>query len=34
MIAAEGGAPDAVKILLDAGAASNFANGGKYTAYL
>jgi len=32
MIAAEGGLPDAVKILLDAGASPNFANGGKYTA--
>lgn len=32
MIAAESGVPDAVKILLDAGANPNFANGGKYTA--
>jgi ankyrin repeat protein len=32
MIAAEAGVPDAVKILLDAGAAPNFTNGGKYTA--
>jgi len=32
MIAAEAGVPDAVKILLDAGASPNFANGGKYTA--
>jgi ankyrin repeat protein len=32
MIAAEAGVPDAVKILLDAGASPDFANGGKYTA--
>jgi ankyrin repeat protein len=32
MMAAEMGAVDAVKILLDAGASPNFANGGKYTA--
>jgi ankyrin repeat protein len=32
MIAAESGAADAVKILLEAGASPNFANGGKYTA--
>jgi ankyrin repeat protein len=32
MIAAEAGVPDVVKILLDAGASPNFANGGKYTA--
>lgn len=31
MIAAEAGAADAVKILLDAGANPNFANDGKYT---
>ncbi|HEY5809353.1 MAG TPA: ankyrin repeat domain-containing protein [Povalibacter sp.] len=32
MMAAEMGAVDAVKVLLDAGASPNFANGGKYTA--
>jgi len=32
MIAADAGIPDAVKILLDAGASPNFANAGKYTA--
>ena len=32
MIAAESGVPDVVKVLLDAGASPNFANGGKYTA--
>ena len=32
MIAADAGTPDAVKILLDAGASPNFANAGKYTA--
>lgn len=32
MIAADAGALDAVKILLDSGASPNFANGGKYTA--
>lgn len=32
MIAAEAGLPDAVKILLDAGASPNFVNGGKYGA--
>lgn len=32
MIAAESGAADAVKILLDAGASPGFANGGRYTA--
>jgi hypothetical protein len=32
MIAANAGVPDVVKILLDAGASPNFANGGKYTA--
>lgn len=32
MIAAESGAADAVKILLDAGANPNFANDGRYTA--
>ena len=32
MIAAESGAADAVRILLDAGANPNFANDGKYTA--
>jgi len=32
MIASEAGVPDAVKILLDAGASPNFLNGGKYSA--
>jgi ankyrin repeat protein len=32
MIAADAGALDAVRILLDNGASPNFANGGKYTA--
>ena len=32
MIAAEAGVPDAVKILLEAGASPNFVNGGKYSA--
>jgi hypothetical protein len=32
MIAAEAGVADVVKVLLDAGASANFANGGKYTA--
>jgi ankyrin repeat protein len=32
MIAAEAGVPDVVKVLLDAGAAPNFANYGKFTA--
>jgi len=32
MMAAEAGVPEVVKILLDAGAAPNLANGGKYTA--
>jgi len=32
MIAAEAGVPDAVKVLLDAGASPNFVNGGKYSA--
>ena len=32
MIAADAGIPDAVKILLDAGASPNFANAGRYTA--
>lgn len=32
MIAAEAGVPDAVKILLDAGASPNFVNGGNYSA--
>ena len=32
MIAAEAGAPEAVRILLDAGANPNTANGGRYTA--
>lgn len=32
MMAAEAGVPEAVKILLDAGAAPNVANDGKYTA--
>lgn len=32
MIAAEAGVPDVVRMLLEAGASPNFANGGRYTA--
>ncbi|HMN45993.1 MAG TPA: ankyrin repeat domain-containing protein [Povalibacter sp.] len=32
MIAAEAGAPDVAKVLLDAGASPNFANDGRFTA--